>query len=144
MKSDFLFSSGSSSSRVDIASLILRLVVASSILYGHGLSKFQKVLEGGDIEFVNFLGLGMNTTFIIVVFAEFICAALTVIGLFTRIALIPLLINMAYIVFVVHKADDFGSKELPLIYLAVWFALFMLGPGKYSLDRMIRNRKNTV
>lgn len=144
MKSEFLFSSGTSASRVDLAGLILRLVVASSVLYGHGLFKFQKVLGGGDIDFVNFLGLGMKTTFIIVMFAEFICAAMVVIGLFTRIALIPLLINMAYIVFVIHKADDFGSKELPLIYLAVWFALFMLGPGKYSLDRMIRSRKNTV
>lgn len=144
MKSEFLFSSGTSTSRVDLASLILRLVVASSVLYGHGLGKFQKVLAGGDIDFVNFLGLGAKTTFIIVMFAEFICAAMVVIGLFTRLALIPLLINMAYIVLVIHKADDFGAKELPLIYLAVWFALFMLGPGKYSLDRMIRSRKNTV
>lgn len=144
MKSEFLFSSGTSTSRVDLAGLILRLVAGGSMLYGHGLAKFQKVIAGGDIEFVNFMGMGMKTTYTLVMFAEFICAVLLVIGLFTRIALIPLVITMAYVVFVVHKADEFGSKELPLIYLAAFFALFLLGPGKYSLDRMIRSRKNTV
>lgn len=144
MKSDFLFSSGTSASRVDLASLILRLLVASSLLYGHGLSKFQKFVSGEVIEFVNLFGIGMKTTYGIVMFAEFVCAAMVVIGLFTRIALIPLIINMGYIVLVIHSTDDFGSKELPLIYLAVFLALMLIGPGQYSADRMIRARKSTV
>lgn len=144
MKSNFLFSSTSSILRIDYALLILRFAVAGSMVYAHGFGKFQKIITGEEIQFVDPFGLGPVVTFSMVMFAEFICASLIALGLFTRIALVPLIINMAYIVFVHHGADGFGSQELPFIYLAVFVALFLTGPGKHSFDRLIKRVKSTV
>lgn len=144
MISDFFFSSRSSASRVDYAGLVLRFIGGGSVLYAHGYGKFQKLFSEETIMFVNPFGIGESATFTIVMIAEFICAALVIIGLFTRVATIPLIINMAFIFFVIHKTDDFATKELPFLYLSIWIAIFLLGPGKHSLDRLINKKKSTV
>ena len=138
------FSSGSSVSNLDIASLILRLVSGSFMIYGHGWGKFQKFFSDEAIEFMDPFGISATATLGLVVFAEFFCAILVVLGLMTRYALIPLMITMLYAGFVVHGGDEFRSKELALVYLAVYLVLLLIGPGKYSLDRMIRKRRSTI
>lgn len=62
-------------------------------------------------------------------------------GLFTRFALIPLIITMVVAGFVIHANDplfDRGpSKELALMYLFPYIILFLTGPGRFSLDHVI-------
>ena len=41
----------------NLALLILRIVFAGSMLYGHGLRKFNKLVEG-DLSFSNPIGIG--------------------------------------------------------------------------------------
>lgn len=144
MSAKNIFSSGSSTPMVDLSMLLLRVVAGVCMLYAHGLGKFQKLVSGADIEFVSFLGLGAGITFVLVVLSEFICAALVTLGLFTRIASIPLIITMTYIVFVYHAKDAFKTQELPLLYLIIFAVILMIGPGKYSLDRMISKRNKTI
>ncbi|MFA7449080.1 MAG: DoxX family protein [Weeksellaceae bacterium] len=144
MSTQNFFSSGTSTTRVDYAALILRVVGGAAMVYGHGWSKFNKFLGESNIEFMDPFGIGHGATFFLVVFAEFICALLLTIGLFTRLAAIPLVLNMAYIAFFVHISDEFGKLELPSMYLAMYLAVLLLGPGKFSLDRMIGKRKKTI
>jgi putative oxidoreductase len=61
---------------------------------------------------------------------------LLVIGLFTRFAAASLLITMSVAFFLAHKAvlKGQGNGELAFIYLAVYFALFVAGGGRFSLD----------
>jgi putative oxidoreductase len=44
--------------------------------------------------------------------------------------------------FVVLKDESIGGKELALLYLVPYIALFLLGSGRYSLDAVLfkRNR----
>jgi len=35
----------------------------------------------------------------------------------------------------VHLSDPFGKKEKALLYLAMFIAIILLGPGKYSIDK---------
>ncbi|MFN8691884.1 MAG: DoxX family protein, partial [Cyclobacteriaceae bacterium] len=63
---------------------------------------------------------------------------LVVVGLYTRLALVPLTICMAVAVFIIHGDDPFGDKEHALLFLLPYLALMFTGPGKYSLDRLIR------
>ncbi len=132
MKSPFM-SSGPLSQ--DLGLLILRLL-SGSVLLTHGYPKFQKILQG-DLKFGNPLGLGEVPSLYLSTLAEFLCAILIIIGLYTRVALIPLMINMSVAFFIVHSADAFGIKELALLFLGMFIVLFLTGPGRYSVDNKL-------
>ncbi|MDZ7758193.1 DoxX family protein [Rhodohalobacter sp.] len=121
--------------RPDVAILLLR-IGAAALMLTHGIPKLLKVLEG-DFSFGDPIGIGPTASLILVAFAEAICAALVVIGLMTRISLIPLIITMIVAVFVAHAGDPFSDKELGLFFLISFVVLFLTGPGKYSLDRKL-------
>lgn len=122
-----------------VAVLLLR-VGAACLMLTHGIPKLMRILEG-NYGFGDPLGIGPELSLFLVTFAEAICAFFVLIGLWTRIALIPLIINMIVIVFVAHAGDPFGDKELGLFFLITWLTLFITGAGKYSLDKMSRKRK---
>lgn len=119
----------------DFGLLILRLL-SGSVLLTHGYPKFQKIMQG-DLKFGNPLGLGEIPSLYLSTFAEFLCAILVIIGLYTRLALIPLMINMSVAFFIVHSADAFGIKELALLFLGMFIVLFLTGPGRYSVDNKL-------
>lgn len=144
MKRMRLYSSGTTLSNIDFSSLILRLAAGSFMIYGHGAGKFTKFFSEEPIEFINPFGIGAVATLGLVVFAEIICSLLVILGLMTRYALIPLMITMLYAVFVAHGDDPFRQKEMGLLYFFIFLALMLIGPGKYSLDRMIKKRRKTV
>ena len=89
----------------------------------------------GNPQFADPVGLGSGTSLYLVTFAEVICSCLLIVGLFCRLALIPLIIDMAIAFFIVHKGDALAMKEPALLYLGMFFTLFLIGPGKFSLDR---------
>jgi putative oxidoreductase len=120
----------------DLVLLFLRLVAGGSMFAGHGLSKFRRLLDGGEITFADPIGLGPVLSFYLTVFAEGICTLLICAGLYTRLATIPLIITLLVIIFVIHLQDPFGKIELPLLYLASYVVLLVLGPGRYALDTM--------
>lgn len=126
--------------------LILRLVFGGFMLVGHGWGKlmnFEAIVESG--RFLDFMGLGSRVSLGLAVFAEVVCAGLVALGLFTRASLVPLIITMVVAAFIAHGADPFfmpqpidRSKEPALLFLAAYAALFVAGPGKLSLDALIR------
>jgi putative oxidoreductase len=134
------FQSNSSSLPKDIVLFAVRVFVGFSML-SHGFPKLQMLLEGGKIEFFNFIGLGPLVTLVLTVIAEFVCSILLILGLFTRVSLGFLIFTMAIAAFVVHGADLFEKRELSLIYLSVYLLLMAFGAGKISVDHMIEKRK---
>ncbi|MGY6647345.1 DoxX family protein [Wenyingzhuangia sp. IMCC45574] len=122
----------------NLALLVLRVTVGVGMFYGHGLSKWTKLFAGGEIKFLDPLGIGAMPSLGLAVFAEVICSALLVLGLLTRLALIPLIVTMAIALFMVHANDAFGTQEKSILYLAVYLVLFIQGSGKYSLDGMLK------
>lgn len=124
---------------IDVALLLLR-VASAAMMATHGwpkIANFSAYLN----RFADPLGLGAATSLQLTIFAEFFCAILVALGLVTRLALIPLIITMGTVAFVVHGADPFSDKEMALLYLTAFVALFITGPGKYSMDAQIL-RKN--
>lgn len=120
----------------DWASLILRLTFGLLML-SHGIPKLMKFMDG-TMEFGDPIGIGVPASLALTVFAEVFCAVLIIIGLWTRLALIPLIITMAVAVFVVHINDDLGTMELALQYLLSYCALFLLGSGRFSIDAILK------
>jgi putative oxidoreductase len=84
-----------------------------------------------------FLGLSKKITTALVVFAEFFCGILVILGLFTRLACIPLVICMCYVFFVSNHYNFFGQDQKAIFYLAAFFSLLLVGPGRASVDGMI-------
>src|SRR5690625_2917919 len=112
----------------DLAVSILR-IGAASLMITHGAQKFMSIMNG-DLAFADPIGIGATPSLFLVTFAEFFCAVFVLMGLWTRLALIPLLINMSVAVFIAHADDPFARKELALFFLITFSVLFLTGPGK--------------
>ncbi len=133
------FKTGNYSNSVSTALLILR-VVAGLFMLTHGWGKFQMLIGDGPNQFPSVLGMGATTSLTLAVLAEFFASILLIFGLATRIAAIPLLITMLVAALIIHSADPFSAKELPLMYSTIYLVILILGAGKYSLDRMISKK----
>lgn len=118
--------------------LILRVSV-SGFMLTHGIPKLLKVLDG-EMQFGDPYGLGAEVSLTLAAFAEGICSIFVILGLGTRLAVIPLAFTMATAAFVAHGADPFGRKELALLYLLIYITLLILGSGKYSVDQVISKK----
>ena len=137
-----LFDFRSSDKEKDIALLIFRIAFGLSMFYGHGAGKWSRLLSGEEIKFADPFGLGPTTSFVLVVFAEGVCALLVALGLFTRWALIPLIVTMAVAFFMVHISDEFGRQEKAILYGLAYLALFISGPGRLSLDFLFFGKRS--
>ncbi|GIH73179.1 DoxX family protein [Sphaerimonospora thailandensis] len=73
---------------------------------------------------------------------QVICGGLVLIGLFTRAGAFLSSGSMAYAYFVVHQPHAVlplqNGGELPVVFCWSFFLLFVLGPGPWSLDALIR------
>lgn len=136
-----IFYTGKHNTSGSLALLILRLVSGGIMLTRHGYGKIGKLLAGPPYEFRDPIGLGSDLSFILTFFAEVICAVLVIIGLGTRLAVVPLIITMAVVAFIVHPPDGFFAMELPIMYLTMYIVLLLMGAGKFSLDRAIETRR---
>ena len=124
---------------LDFGLLLLRWITAISMV-SHGYPKLQMLLSG-KVEFISFLGFTPMFTLALVVFAEFVCPFFIFLGLFTRIATIPMIFTMLYAIFIVHIYDDFSKMELPIFYLVSLIMILILSAGQFSIDAMIEKRK---
>ena len=131
-----LFSTRTSDSAFSFAMLVLRLGAGSLMMINHGLDKLMHFSQkaGG---FTDPFGIGSTATLSLVIFAEFFCAVFIILGLFTRLASIPLIINMAFALFMAHSGDFFGKGELAGLFLVCFVTILFAGPGRMSLDRMV-------
>lgn len=121
--------------------LLLVRVAVSFAMLSHGFPKLQMLLEGGDIQFYNFLGLNSTISLTLAIFAEFVCSIFIILGLFTRWATFFLIFTMGFAAFIYHSGDPFDKKELSILYLCVYLLLFVFQAGKFSIDSMINKRK---
>jgi len=124
--------------------LLMARIVVGGLMLTHGLQKYYMLMEGAPIKFPDPIHIGAGPTLVLVVFAELVCSALLIIGFATRIVTLPLVINMAVIVFVVHGHEGLEGQELPILYLLIYVLLLITGSGKYSVDRIIPRKKKYI
>lgn len=118
---------------VDTGLLMLRVGIGAFMMV-HGI---QKIIGFGDAAggFPDPLGVGNQLSLIMAIGAEAGCSALLILGLFTRVAAIPLAFTMVVACFVIHGGDPWKVKELAAIYLFVYSVIIVAGPGRFSLDQ---------
>jgi putative oxidoreductase len=125
--------------RADVGDLLLRAFVGLSLALAHGKAKlvsesFNKFAAG-----VSEMGFPAPKLFAaLAVFAEFGGGLLLAAGLLTRPAGFLIACTMAVAAFIRHAKDDFGVKELALLYCAIAVCYMLRGAGRLSVDHIIR------
>ena len=130
-----LFGTGYNAKNTDAAMLIARVGIAL-LMFTHGIPKIAKFSET-PVQFMDFLGLGATVSLCLAIFAEVVCSLLIMLGLGTRLAVIPPVITMLVAVLHVHSSDPFVKQELGLHYLLTYTVLFIMGSGRYSIDHAL-------
>ena len=128
------------SDAIHIALLIARVATAVFMLT-HGLPKLGGLFSGEPVQFADPFGLGPTVSLALSAFAEAICSLFVLVGLGTRLAVIPLIINLLTALLHVHRDDPFSKMELPLYFLIIFIALLFSGSGKYSVDYLLQRRE---
>jgi putative oxidoreductase len=132
-----IFYNSYSPTTFNIAMLIMRIVFGL-IMMRHGWEKLSHFAEKQG-KFMNFMGLGSTVSLGLATFAEFFCSLLLILGLFTRLATIPLLVTV-FVILNLHHWKFFGEYELVPCLAAAYITLLLVGPGKYSLDAQISKK----
>lgn len=141
----FLFPSQPRSTKASLFLLIMR-VFFGLLLMNHGIQKWGNYHEL-SATFPDPLGLGSPLSLGLAIFGELVCSMAFIIGLFYRLAMLPMIFTMAMAFFIIHGSDAFAVKELALIYLVVFVLMYISGPGKFSVDYLLgkelsKRRKN--
>jgi putative oxidoreductase len=126
----------------NMAALLLRVGFGILMIPSHGYAKIMH-FQQYKTDFVNFMGLSMEASLSLAVFAEFFCSILIIIGLGTRFAVIPLIFTVL-VILSVHNWELIGEHELATAFLIAYLAILILGPGAYSLDGLIRKRFTSI
>ncbi|HUM52484.1 MAG TPA: DoxX family protein [Chitinophagales bacterium] len=144
-----LFDTNYNNTRLDIGLLLLRTLICVVMAF----IGYEKLIHANDMiandywkTQVNFLGLGSAVSVWLTIFAEFFCSVFLMLGLFTRLSLIPLIFCMSYIVFVLDKFNIISHGEhgyevsTAFVYLIIYVVLMLTGPGKLSVDKFLFNK----
>lgn len=123
----------------DTGKLLLRLTVGILILL-HGLAK----VTGGVGGISNMLaGVGLPAALAYGVYiGEVLAPLLLIIGFYSRIAALVIVVNMLFAIGLVHMNDIVRltktggwALELQAFFLLTALAIALIGPGRYAVDR---------
>ena len=122
-----------------LAPLVVRLVFGYFWLET-GWAKLHN-LDGFGARFVNWGIPYPHFSAAVSAWTEFLGGGLIMLGLFTRLVAVPMIINMIVaigLVVIKNVSDLDGFVELDeVVYILIFFYLAMMGPGKISLDNLL-------
>ncbi|MTI89010.1 MAG: DoxX family protein [Balneolaceae bacterium] len=116
-----------------VAIFLLRVGVSISMLFLHGWPKLSNYIDG-NVNLFDPLGIGYELSLLLAIFAEIICSVLLILGLFSRVSAIPLIITMLVAIFIVNAGQPLIVKERAFLFLMTYAFILLAGPGKYSID----------
>ncbi|MEP7257997.1 MAG: DoxX family protein [Flavitalea sp.] len=120
----------------NVALLLLRVGAGALLMIAHGYDKLVHFAQYQKV-FMNFMGIGSSFSLGLAVFAEFFCSIFIIVGLFTRLVSIPIIILLSTALFKSNNAEIFGKGELSALFLVCFITILLVGPGKISVDGMI-------
>lgn len=122
----------------NIALLFFRILIAVELFRVHGMKKFR--VENGEREHVpNPLHLPEKLNGLVATFSDTVVPFFIILGLGTRLFILPTIGVTAVGYFVVHRKDSLEVRDVPYIYTVTLLFLLALGAGTYSLDHYILN-----
>ena len=121
------------------ATLLLVARVGFALLFAvHGCQKLQGFEQMAG-QFPDPLGLGSSLSLSLAIFAELFCSLALMLGVLSRLALLPMIFTMCIAFFVTH-GGSLAEGELAFVYLVAFILLFSAGPGRFSVDGWLSKR----
>ena len=119
----------------DLGLLILRVVFGVSLCILHGWGKVVHFSQMAA-HFPDPLHIGAKYTLLFAILSDVVCSLLVALGLATRWAALIIAVNTGAAFILVHRFTLFGphSGELALLFFAWALAVFIMGPGRFSVD----------
>tara|TARA_B100001250_G_scaffold43009_1_gene33939 strand:- start:104 stop:481 length:378 start_codon:yes stop_codon:yes gene_type:complete len=117
--------------------LLARIFFGGLMAWNHGLTKFLELWPFNDIAIRDrdLFGLGAIVSVLLFVLGEFIAPIFVLIGYKTRVFAIFSMITMFFAIVLAHLDDPFRSWEKALLFFIGFLIIFLMGPGKHSIDR---------
>ena len=109
-----------------------RVLLFVELIRVHGLKKIDSKHDTP-----NPLGLPQKLNNFISILAMLYLPVLGIIGLGTRLVLIPALMVTSIGYFVIHKNDTITIRDIPYMYSLNLLLLIFVGPGSISVDQLI-------
>ncbi|MGC8625405.1 MAG: DoxX family protein [Phycisphaerae bacterium] len=133
----------------DVALLLIRLIIATIFLY-HGSQKLFGAFGGPGLKgwhaMIVSMGIPMSwISALLSACAEFFGGLIFFLGTGLRIIAIPLAINMMVATWVASKGGFsvmHNGCEYPLCLLVIVIAMFLMGPGRYTVGAMFRGARS--
>lgn len=136
---ELLFGGPMNPRSTDVGLLLFRVFVGLSLALLHGIGKVPP-----SERFVARVGnMGMpapEITAWLATLAEFGGGLLLAVGLLTRPAALFVVAHFAIVVLLAHAGDPIGDRELAMFFGTSALLLVLAGPGRYSVDAVIRGR----
>ena len=125
----------------DAGLAVFRVVAFLLLAFLHGMGKVPP--QEGFVGMVGRLGFPASELFAwLAAAAEFGGGILLALGLLTRPVALFVLVHFVLVVLVPHAGDPLSDRELPILFGTAALLYLMTGPGRYSLDHLIRRRSH--
>jgi putative oxidoreductase len=118
------------------ALLAFRVLLAWELFRVHGLKKFRGN-NGAPEQVPNPLHLPSQLNGLVATFSDTVVPFLVMLGLATRLAVLPTIGVTAIGYFVVHRADSLEVRDVPYMYTLALLLVLVLGPGTHSVDHYL-------
>ncbi|WP_394558886.1 DoxX family protein [Aquipseudomonas alcaligenes] len=116
--------------------LLLRVGAALMLLLVHGL---PKALDwSGELQRIEDpLGLGATLTLSLALFAEVLCPLLLILGIYARLACLPVLAVLLVSLLLVHPEWSLEQGQFAWLLLVLYAGLAVSGPGPLVATRLL-------
>jgi putative oxidoreductase len=130
-----LFSTRYSDTAFNVAMFLLRVTLGFLMCLNHGIPKVAN-FSLWKSQFYDPLRIGSSMSLVLVIILEVFGSMLLLIGLFSRLVALLLLIEMFIFSFLDHAGRPFVVYEAAILFLFGYLVILLVGPGKWSADGM--------
>lgn len=123
----------------NIALLFFRVLLAWELFRVHGLKKFR-VRDGQREQVPNPLHLPERLNRSVATLSDTVAPFLIMLGVATRLVVLPVIGVTAIGYFVVHRRDSPEVRDVPYIYTLSMLLLLALGAGAFSIDQILSTK----
>jgi putative oxidoreductase len=121
----------------------IRVFVGAFMVY-HGWEVFNEEKMNTYLQWDQFKDATALSRIYVGKSAELAGGLLLSAGLWTRVASLLIAVTMFYISFFVGTGKIWYEDQHPFMFVLLALVFFFIGPGKYSLDQLLYNKKQAA